>query len=67
MRVISSASRGMRLVSDDDWISRDASIIESQDRLADAVKGDALAYLFYALLDDSELREVFGDSPDAQC
>ena len=38
----------------------DAPMIDWRDRPADLV-GDDLAYVFYALLDDAGLREVFGD------
>jgi hypothetical protein len=41
------------------WIPLDESI-DRPDQPADPVPEDALAYSFYALLDDPELREVFG-------
>ena len=50
------------MVSNDGWTARAASIVDPQHRLADPVKEDAMAYSFYALLDDAELQEVFGDS-----
>jgi hypothetical protein len=38
----------------------DAPMIDWRDRSADLV-GHDLVHMFYALLDDAELREVFGD------
>lgn len=62
MRTMSqTAPRGTRRVSSDGWISLGDSMIDWQDQPADPIKEDALAYSFYALLDDAELREVFGD------
>ena len=62
MRIGSSASRGTRMVSKDGWTSRAASVMDSQHGPEHPVKEDAVAYAFYALLDDAELREVFGGS-----
>ncbi len=59
MRVAASTPRGTGIVSSDGWIPLDASIPNWQYELADLVKEDTLAYAFYALLDDAELREVF--------
>lgn len=61
MRVAASTPRGTGIVSSDGWIPLDASIPNWQYELADLVKEDTLAYAFYALLDDAELREVFDD------
>ena len=44
----------------DGSILLDAPMIDWRDRSAD-LAWDDLAYVFYALLDDAELREVFGD------
>jgi hypothetical protein len=46
--------------STDDSILLDAPMIDWRDRSAHLV-GDDLAHVFYVLLDDAELREVFGD------
>ena len=59
MRITSP--RGMRIVSSEGRIPLDDSIVDRQDRPVDALKVDALAYSFYALLDDAELRDVFGN------
>ena len=48
------------LASTDGSILLDAPMIDWRGRSAD-LAGDDLAYAFYALLDDAELREVFGD------
>jgi hypothetical protein len=61
MRVAASAPRGTGIVSSDGWIPLDASSLGRPYDLADPVKEETLAYSFYALLDDAELREVFGD------
>ena len=59
MRTISSVPGRTRIISSEAWIPLDESI-DPQDQPADPVQEDALAYSFYALLDDAELREVFG-------
>jgi hypothetical protein len=61
MRVAASTPRGTGIVSSDGWIPLDGSIPNWQHELADLVKQDILAYAFYALLDDAELREVFDE------
>jgi hypothetical protein len=48
------------MASTDGSILLDAPMIDWRDRSA-ALVGGELAYMFYALLDDAELREVFGD------
>jgi hypothetical protein len=48
------------MASTDGSILLDAPMIDWRDRSADPVRHD-LAYVFYALLDDAQLREVFGD------
>jgi hypothetical protein len=48
------------MASTDGSILLDAPMIDWRDRSAALVR-DELAYMFYALLDDAELREVFGD------
>ena len=48
------------MASTDGSILLDAPMIDWRDRSADLV-GEDLAHVFYALLDDTELREVFGD------
>jgi hypothetical protein len=48
------------VASTDSSILLDAPMIDWRDRSAALVR-DELAYMFYALLDDAELREVFGD------
>ena len=50
--------RGM--ASTDGSMLLDAPMIDWRDRSAGLV-GDDLAYVFYVLLDDAELREVFGE------
>ena len=52
---------GRGIVSIGRSILLDAPIIDWPDRLADPMEEDDLAYSFFALLDDAELREVFGD------
>jgi hypothetical protein len=59
MRTVSFISGRRRKISSEAWIPLDESI-DRPDLPADAVPEDALAYSFYALLDDAELREVFG-------
>lgn len=59
MRTVFSARRAAGIVSN--WIQTDASVLDSQYEPADPAKEDALAYAFYALLDDKELEEVFHD------
>jgi hypothetical protein len=61
MRTVFSPRKGAGIVWSDAWIPIDASAPNSQHEPADPVKEDALAYAFYALLDDKELKEVFGD------
>jgi hypothetical protein len=58
MRTISSVPGRTRIASSEAWIPL-AESIDRQDQPADPVQQDALAYSFYALLDDIELREVF--------
>ena len=50
----------MGMASTDGSMLLDAPMIDWRDRSAGLV-GDDLAYVFYVLLDDAELREVFGD------
>ena len=59
MRTVSSVPGRARTSSSESWIPSDEAI-DRQDQPADPVQEDALAYSFYALLDDVELREVFG-------
>ena len=60
MRTIALAPpTGARIGSGDGRIPLAASIVDRQGPRVDAVKEDALAYSFYALLGDAELREVF--------
>ena len=59
MPTISSVPGRARIISSEAWIPPDESI-DPQDQPAEPVHEDALAYSFYALLDDAELREVFG-------
>jgi hypothetical protein len=62
MRTIALAPPpGARIVSGDGWIPLAASIVDRQVQPVDPVKEDVLAYSFYALLGDAELREVFGN------
>ena len=61
MRTVFSPRRGAGIVWSDASIPIDASASDSQYEPADPAKEDALAYAFYALLDDTELKEVFGD------
>lgn len=61
MRVAALAPAGTGIVWSDGWIQLDASSLDWPYALTDLVKEDTLGYSFYALLDDAELREVFGD------
>jgi hypothetical protein len=61
MRMISPGPRSTRTASIDGRVRRDTSTRDWQKRVADPVEEDALAYSFYTLLDDAELREIFGD------
>jgi hypothetical protein len=61
MRTVFSPRKGAGIVWSDARIPIDASASDSQYQPPDPAKEDALAYAFYALLDDKELQEVLGD------
>lgn len=55
------AAGSMKKASIEGKAPRDVSTIDWLKYRADPREEDALAYSFYALLDDAGLREVFGD------